>query len=86
METLNGWENLKHSLRAKFEFETFSEAIKFINLIAKIAEGLNHHPTFTSSYLTLEIEITTHDKGNTLTYKDFLLAREISKAYEEEYC
>lgn len=77
----NNWENRKNHLYLKLKFPTFKKAIECINVIANIAEELNHHPTIINSYTSIEIKLTTHDKGNIITDKDFQLAEEINKAF-----
>jgi 4a-hydroxytetrahydrobiopterin dehydratase len=76
----SNWENRTDHLYLKLKFKSFKEAIKCINLIADISEELNHHPTMINSYTSLELKLTTHDNGNTITELDFQLAKEIDKA------
>jgi 4a-hydroxytetrahydrobiopterin dehydratase len=38
-------------------------------------ESLNHHPKWTNVYNTVIVELSTHDEGNTVTEKDWILAR-----------
>jgi 4a-hydroxytetrahydrobiopterin dehydratase len=45
--------------------------------VAAIAEKLNHHPNWYNSYNYVRIELCTHDKQNTITEKDYQLAKEI---------
>jgi 4a-hydroxytetrahydrobiopterin dehydratase len=75
----SNWENRTDHLYLKLKFNSFNEAIKCINLIADISEKYNHHPIIMNSYTTLELKLTTHDKGNTITDLDFQLAEEINK-------
>ena len=35
-----------------------------------LAEKLNHHPTVTTGYNQVKIEVSTHDAGNKVTEKD----------------
>lgn len=77
----NSWENRKDHLYLKLEFPSFKKAIECINVLANISEKLNHHPTIVNSYTSIELKLTTHDKGNTITEKDFQLAEEINKAF-----
>lgn len=42
-----------------------------------VAEKMDHHPEWNNVYNTVEITLTTHDKGNTITDKDRELAKKI---------
>lgn len=76
------WENKDNKLYRKFKFEDFSEAVGFINRVALAAEKMDHHPTLTNTYNTVEIWLTTHDEGNTVTEKDKRLSETINKIYQ----
>ncbi len=47
--------------------------------VALIAEKQSHHPNWSNVYNTVEITLTTHDEGNTVTEKDRKLADSIDK-------
>jgi len=38
------WKKKDNFLEKNFKFNTFSEALNFVNMVAEIAEKLNHHP------------------------------------------
>lgn len=42
------WELVENKLEKEFEFGTFSQAIKFVNKVAEIAEKFDHHPDILS--------------------------------------
>lgn len=67
------------ALNKKFEFKDFSEALKFVNKVAGVAEKYGHHPDIhLILYNKLVITIYTHSvKG--LTNWDFELAELIDK-------
>jgi len=73
------WVIKEDKLYRKFIFSDFSEAFGFISRVALIAEKINHHPTWSNTWSTVEIWLSTHDAGNIVTDKDFLLATEIDK-------
>ncbi len=73
------WKKEGKFLVKKFKFKNFIETIGFVNIVATIAESLNHHPDIhLENYNQLTIKTTTHDKG-CLTEQDFELARRIDK-------
>ena len=71
------WQHINQSLYRKFIFANFSEAFAFMTQVALAAEKANHHPTWTNTYNQVEIWLSTHDAGNTVTEKDEALAKVI---------
>jgi 4a-hydroxytetrahydrobiopterin dehydratase len=71
------WKNEENKLYRKFEFADFSEAFAFMTRVALVAEKMNHHPLWTNVYNKVEIWLSTHDAGNTVTEMDRKLADEI---------
>lgn len=72
------WEEKDNQLYRKFVFNNFIEAFSFMTKVAILAEKANHHPTWTNTWNTVEIFLSTHDAGNIVTDKD----RELSKAID----
>ena len=73
------WEEINNELVRKFEFADFSEAFGFMTRVAIRAEKADHHPWWSNVYNKVEIRLTTHDAGNTVTDKDRNLAAAIDK-------
>jgi 4a-hydroxytetrahydrobiopterin dehydratase len=71
------WQEENNTLYKKFVFKDFVNAFSFMTNVAMLAEKANHHPTWKNTYNTVEIWLTTHDAGNTITEKDRLLAKQI---------
>lgn len=71
------WKEENNSLKRTFEFKNFIEAWAFMSKVAIIAEKLNHHPEWSNVYNQVNITLTTHDKGNTITAKDREMAQNI---------
>jgi len=71
------WKVENNKLVKEFRFKNFEEAFSFMQKVAAIAEKLNHHPNWYNSYNYVRIELSTHDKQNTITEKDYNLAKEI---------
>ena len=71
------WEEKDNSLYRKFQFKDFNEAFSFMTRVALIAEKMDHHPKWTNVWNTVEIWLSTHDAGNTVTDKDRKLAKAI---------
>lgn len=73
------WVEENNTLKRAFEFKDFSEAFAFMTRVALLAEKHDHHPYWVNVYNRLEITLTTHSAGNTVTDKDRKLAAEIDK-------
>ncbi len=71
------WEENNNALYRKFEFGSFSEAFAFMTRVALEAEKMDHHPLWTNVYNKVEIWLSTHDAGNTVTDRDRKLAKKI---------
>ena len=46
-----------------FEFENFSDAMKFMAKVEPTAERLDHHPEWRNVYDKVWVELTTHDSA-----------------------
>jgi 4a-hydroxytetrahydrobiopterin dehydratase len=77
-----GWEVLENSkLRKEFKFKGFLKTMSFVNAVAWEANRYMHHPDMEVSFNKCIINLTTHDDGNKLSDKDFLLAGAIEKLF-----
>lgn len=73
------WKEENNKLSRTFTFKNFSEAFGFMSRVALAAEKMNHHPNWNNVYNKVEIQLNTHDAGDTVTDKDRKLAAEIDK-------
>lgn len=73
------WAEVDNKLTRTFQFSNFVEAWGFMTKVALLAEKMNHHPEWTNVYNRVEIHLTTHDSGNTVTNKDRELALSIDR-------
>lgn len=81
LKKLEGWTREGDKIERTITFETFSDAIDFINRISDHAEDADHHPEIYNVYNKVELRLTTHDAGG-LTEKDFDLAEDIDGEVE----
>ncbi len=72
------WKEEDNKLTQTFEFKDFQEAFAFMTRVAFLAEAHEHHPDWSNVYNKVQIELTTHDQGNTITEKDRKLAEAIA--------
>ena len=73
------WTENNNQLYQKFIFSDFNEAFGFMSRVALVAVKMDHHPTWTNVWNTVEIWLSTHDAGNIVTQKDKQLAQAIDR-------
>ena len=73
------WKTADGKLYKKFIFKDFKEAFAFLTQVAMVAEELNHHPKIHNTWNTVELWLSTHDAGDTVTDVDKTLADMIDK-------
>jgi 4a-hydroxytetrahydrobiopterin dehydratase len=71
------WEQNDNQLYRKFVFNNFIDAFAFMTKVAILAEKANHHPTWSNTWNSVEIWLSTHDAGNVVTDKDLDLSKAI---------
>ena len=79
LEIMKNWKEENNSLKATFKFKNFIEAWAFMSKVAILAEKMNHHPNWSNVYNQVEISLSTHDAGNTVTNLDRELAKKINE-------
>ena len=57
----------------QFTFQNFIQAFEFMTLCANYAEEINHHPDWSNSWNTVQVELSTHSAG-ALTELDIKMA------------
>lgn len=73
------WKEENNKLYRSFDFTDFNAAFAFMTRVAMIAEKMDHHPTWSNTWNTVEIRLSTHDAGNIVTDKDRRMAEAIGK-------
>jgi len=79
----NGWKKSTdgNAIIKTFIFTNFIEALGWMVKVGVWAEKLNHHPEWDNVYKTVNVLLTTHDKG-TITNLDITLAQKMDNIYE----
>jgi 4a-hydroxytetrahydrobiopterin dehydratase len=75
------WTEENNQLKRSFQFKNFVDAFGFMTKVALVAEKMNHHPNWSNVYNKVEITLSTHDKGDSITTKDKKLAEEIDSIF-----
>ncbi len=71
------WVEADGQLRRRFRFADFSAAFAFMTRVALLAEKAGHHPDWSNSWNVVEISLSTHSAGSTVTDRDRALAAAI---------
>jgi 4a-hydroxytetrahydrobiopterin dehydratase len=79
----NGWELKDGKIVKSFQFNSFMDAIEFVNEIARIAERLDHHPIITINWKTVKLSLKSFDV-DAITKRDISLAEEIEKVIKSK--
>jgi 4a-hydroxytetrahydrobiopterin dehydratase len=82
LKALPGWESKNNAISKMFKFKEFLHGIEFVQKVAEIAEGADHHPDITINYTRVTFSCSTHDAGG-VTDKDFKLAENIEIAFKD---
>ena len=75
----DGWSREGDTLVKTYSFPAFRDSIVFVNRIATLADGADHHPDIDIRYDRVRIGLSTHDAGG-ITAKDTALAEKIDFA------
>jgi 4a-hydroxytetrahydrobiopterin dehydratase len=57
---VEGWEEVDRALQRTFAFESFPDAIAFVNRVAELAETEDHHPDIAIHYREVTLRWWTH--------------------------
>lgn len=74
---MTDWQERDDALVREFELPTFPAAIAFVDRLAELAEGENHHPDIDIRYKRVTVRWTTHSEGG-ITEKDREMAERTS--------
>jgi 4a-hydroxytetrahydrobiopterin dehydratase len=71
--TSDGWTEVDGALERTFQFDSFVEALAFVNRVGELAESEDHHPDITINYNRVTLRWWTHTAGG-ITDRDRDLA------------
>lgn len=78
LSSVPDWKMEGQTITRTFQFKDFPAAITFVNAVAPVAEGANHHPDIDIRWNKVTLTLTTHD-ANGLTARDFELAKKFDR-------
>jgi len=80
---LDDWEVVGRELTKGFYLDTFSNAIRFINAVADVAQEVQHHPDILlSEFSTVRIFIKTNEFGR-VTQLDVDFAKRVEELWKK---
>jgi 4a-hydroxytetrahydrobiopterin dehydratase len=79
LSALPGWARKGDALTKTYSFARFADGIRFVQQVAEIADGMNHHPDIDVRYTKVTFTLSTHDAGG-VTQNDLDLAKGIEQA------
>ncbi|MFT7647968.1 MAG: 4a-hydroxytetrahydrobiopterin dehydratase [Candidatus Poriferisodalaceae bacterium] len=71
------WDVSSDRLHRLFAFKNFVEAFGFMTSVALESEKMDHHPNWSNVYGTVDVALSTHDRGG-VTALDVVLAKRMS--------
>ena len=85
---IEGWDTIGEVeyLEKTFTFNTFEEATAFTTAVSTYANSKDHHPEWNTSAdgLSVQVRLTSHFAGNTLSLLDFELAQKMNQLYAKK--
>ena len=66
---MSEWQEQDDALVREFELPSFPAAIEFVDRLAELAEGADHHPDIDIRYRRVTVRWSTHSAGG-ITDKD----------------
>ena len=76
--TPESWIEVDKALERTFEFESFVDALAFVNRVGELAEAENHHPDIAIHYDKVTLRWWTHTADG-ITDRDRELAEKSAK-------
>ena len=78
---MSAWELSDNQLKKTFEFKSFEGAMDFMQRASRVIGELDHHPEWTNVYNRVHVSLCTHDAGNVVTPKDYVLAEALDVVF-----
>lgn len=78
LSDLPGWSRKGDALAKTYSFARFADGIRFVQQIADVADGMDHHPDIDIRYTKVTFSLSTHDAGG-ITQRDLDLAKKIEE-------
>jgi 4a-hydroxytetrahydrobiopterin dehydratase len=73
---LKGWSHTDGAIEKSFSFPDYHRTMAFVNAVAWIAHGEDHHPDLAVSYSRCTVRFNTHSVGG-ISINDFICAAKV---------
>jgi 4a-hydroxytetrahydrobiopterin dehydratase len=73
LKGLEGWQQQERSIYKTYVFDNYYQTIAFVNALAWMTHGADHHPELTVTYNRCRVCYSTHSVGG-LSINDFSCA------------
>ena len=83
LKEILGWTYANDKISQEFKFKDFMDSLNFVNQLALFCEANDHHPDVHIYYSKILFELQRFDIGGKVTDRDFLVAKEIERLYNE---
>lgn len=71
-----GWALVNGAIEKRFDFEDYHHTMAFVNAVAWVAHGEDHHPDLAVSYNRCTVRFNTHSVGG-ISLNDFICAAKV---------
>jgi 4a-hydroxytetrahydrobiopterin dehydratase len=78
LKGLPGWTRRRGGIEREFTFENYYQTMAFVNAVAWIAHGQDHHPDMSVGYNRCTVRYSTHSVGG-LSENDFICAAKVNE-------
>lgn len=78
LKVVPDWSETGGVIQRTYQFKDFLDAMRFVNIVADLAEKRQHHPDILIRWNKVTLSLSTHDSGG-ITHKDFELAADTDK-------
>jgi 4a-hydroxytetrahydrobiopterin dehydratase len=76
LSQLKGWKSTGAEISKTFDFPDYYHTMAFVNAVAWVANGQDHHPDLEVGYNRCKVRFSTHSVGG-LSENDFISAARI---------
>ncbi len=71
-----GWALVEGAIQKRFDFADYHHTMAFVNAVAWVAHGQDHHPDLGVSYNRCTVRFSTHSVGG-ISINDFICAAKL---------
>ena len=79
----DGWQFQDDKISKTFTFDSFSDGVNLISLLAPFCDKIDHHLDILINYKKIKFELTRYSIGNKVTDRDFTVANKIEELYND---